>query len=331
MFHRLAVMASARSRPAFAGFVATPPAPTLRLGGVRQFAKRSRRRKLKNKRKDKTSTAPPAPLSKVMRLFVAKVHPDKFGAFPVQQEVNEESLSALTGFLSNVSNPEEDFMPAQKIAMKFYVQDDEQLKQVNFQLRTTGGDCKNLVKKQLTALFESVGVPQPEFTWDDKFWKSQESLERQNWDDDEDDDLFADDDEPAKSTSTSSSLLVKPQRASNSLSLSSQTNSNGGLSLDSPANQKPKPSPSAFSDDFFGGFNVSSKSSTQTPPSSTLKLSSPGKTSPSKSSSTLGTTSLSMSTSSPAMSEKERRKQEQRARVRIVVNVSASNKFVSGK
>jgi len=188
MFHRLAVMASARSRPAFAGFVATPPAPTLRLGGVRQFAKRSRRRKLKNKRKDKTSTAPPAPLSKVMRLFVAKVHPDKFGAFPVQQEVNEESLSALTGFLSNVSNPEEDFMPAQKIAMKFYVQDDEQLKQVNFQLRTTGGDCKNLVKKQLTALFESVGVPQPEFTWDDKFWKSQESLERQNWDDDEDDD-----------------------------------------------------------------------------------------------------------------------------------------------
>lgn len=146
---------------------------------------------------------PTPPLSRVMRMFVARVHPDKFVYYPEEQQVNEESLSQLTGFMSNVSNPDEEFMPAQKIAMHFWVietvDDDndgngtetetetETLRKVEFALRTTGGDCKNLVQRQLEDLFRSVGIEDPTFEWDDKFWQSDTKLKPQDFDDDDDD------------------------------------------------------------------------------------------------------------------------------------------------
>ena len=181
--------------------------------GVRFFAKKSKRAKsrgrglrgrgrgaLQGDGAANSNGAPP--LSKVMRMFVARVHPDKFGAYPKEQQVNEQSLSELTGFLSNVSNPEERFAPAQKISMEFYIHgsdDGSPLNKIDFKLRTTGGDCKRLVQRQLTELFQTAGVPKPDFTWDEKFWKTQEGL--RPWDEEEEEESSSEsaaDSKPAK-------------------------------------------------------------------------------------------------------------------------------------
>lgn len=200
-----------RTNISAAGILSSPRSQKLESGrlclwsGVRFFAKKSKRAKSRRGRglrgrgggirgdgagAASSSSAAAPPLSKVMRLFVARVHPDKFGAYPKEQQVNEQSLSELTGFLSNVSNPEERFAPAQKISMEFYIYGSDDgggggnpLNKIDFKLRTTGGDCKRLVQRQLTELFQTAGVPKPDFTWDEKFWKTQEGL--RPWDDDD--------------------------------------------------------------------------------------------------------------------------------------------------
>ena len=181
--------------------------PRLHGGGLRFFANKPARRGGRGGKGGgrggpaAEEVAPVPPLSRVMRLFVARVHPDRFGAFPAEQQVNERSLSELTGFLSNVSNAgggvgKEDFLPAQKIKMEFFVQQQQQqqqgggdaspqLRKIDFKLRTTGGDCKHLVQRQLVELFEIAGVSNPHFVWDDKFWKTQDALVPQDWSKDE--------------------------------------------------------------------------------------------------------------------------------------------------
>ena len=177
------------------GHMVAPPQP------FRTFAQRAKRqrsrgnsnrkgrrgnRRVRGGRGGKNAPAPP--LSKILRMFVARVHPDKFVAFPDEQQVNENSLSELTGYLSNVANPDEEWMPAQTISMPFFLQgtgDDESLRRIDFRLRITQGDCKRLVQKQLEELFKTAGVPDPAFTWDDKFWRPQEALKE--WDDEDED------------------------------------------------------------------------------------------------------------------------------------------------
>jgi len=73
----------------------------------------------------------------------------------------------LAGVLDSVTKSKE--MPnAGFQRLKFYIRDDaapEGVTMVPFTLKTTGGDCRNLVARQLSQLFKDVGIA-PDFRWE---------------------------------------------------------------------------------------------------------------------------------------------------------------------
>ena len=107
-----------------------------------------------------------------MRRLVRAVHPDLFAAGPVgASAVNDESLKTIQGVLDAVTKSR--VIPNAGIKrLKFFVRDaaaPEGVRVVTQNFKTTGGDCRNLVAKQLTALFVAVGVPS-EFQWGEGDW-----------------------------------------------------------------------------------------------------------------------------------------------------------------
>ena len=56
----------------------------------------------------------------------------------------------------------------------FHVRDDEReggTREVRFTLRTTGGDCRNVMKRDLGKLFAAVGIER-DFEWDEEDWRT---------------------------------------------------------------------------------------------------------------------------------------------------------------
>ena len=107
-----------------------------------------------------------------MRQLVRAVHPDLFATGPVgASAVNDESLKTIQGVLDAVTKSRT--IPDAGIKrLKFFVRDEaapEGVRVVTQNFKTTGGDCRNLVAKQLTALFSAVGVPS-EFHWGEGDW-----------------------------------------------------------------------------------------------------------------------------------------------------------------
>jgi hypothetical protein len=107
-----------------------------------------------------------------VRAFVRAVHPDLFASGPAgAAAVNDESLKTIQGVLDAVTKSKS--IPAAGIKrLKFYVRDSaspEGVRMVSQNFKTTGGDCRNLVAKQLEHLFESVGVPST-FEWGPGDW-----------------------------------------------------------------------------------------------------------------------------------------------------------------
>ena len=141
-------------------------------GGKAQGPGQGTRSKLKKKSRP-DSAAPP--LREAMKALVRKVHPDLFrsGCFPVENaaEINDESLRTIQGVLDAVTKSRS--IPHAGIRrLRFYVRDAEApegVRLVAFKFKTTGGDCRNLVARQLTRLFEEVGVPS-EFRWEEGDW-----------------------------------------------------------------------------------------------------------------------------------------------------------------
>ena len=102
-----------------------------------------------------------------------KVHPDLFASGPAgASEVNDDSLKTIQGVLDAVTKSKS--IPDAGIKrLRFYVRDEsapEGTRVVPFTFKTTGGDCRNLVARQLTQLFDAVGVPSA-FKWEPGDWE----------------------------------------------------------------------------------------------------------------------------------------------------------------
>lgn len=107
-----------------------------------------------------------------MRSLVRAVHPDLFASGPAgASAVNDESLKTIQGVLDAVTKSR--VIPDAGIKrLKFYVRDaaaPEGVRVVTQNFKTTGGDCRNLVARQLKELFSAVGVS-PEFRWNEGDW-----------------------------------------------------------------------------------------------------------------------------------------------------------------
>jgi hypothetical protein len=108
-----------------------------------------------------------------MAELVSKVHPDLFASGPAGAgETNDESLKAIQTVLDSVTRDKTTPNAGIK-RLKFFVMDDESpqgVRVVPFSFKTTGGDCRNLVAKQLKDVMAKVGTSS-DFRWDVGDWE----------------------------------------------------------------------------------------------------------------------------------------------------------------
>ena len=112
-------------------------------------------------------------LKDAMAELVSKVHPDLFASGPAGAgETNDESLKAIQTVLDSVTRDKTTPNAGIK-RLKFFVMDDESpqgVRVVPFSFKTTGGDCRNLVAKQLKDVMAKVGTSS-DFRWDVGDWE----------------------------------------------------------------------------------------------------------------------------------------------------------------
>lgn len=118
-------------------------------------------------------------LSNVMKKLYFKVHPDRFGTAPEEvRRTNEDSFQRLSGFMGTIRAKEDHLPPADVQRLRFFVKEEgDELREVELVLRTTGGNCKNVVAKSLGEFFAQVGLPE-RFEWDPGMWGYNLSLEQ---------------------------------------------------------------------------------------------------------------------------------------------------------
>jgi hypothetical protein len=139
------------------------------LGGVRtKMSERALRRKKLRKMKTGTENVPL--LKDTMRKLYMRTHPDLFGQYPTQQQINEESYKELLGILDSIEKNNE-FPSAKKLQLPFYLKTpvEGQFKKVSLNLRTTGGACNTLVEAALGTFFTECGLPAV-FRWQEGSW-----------------------------------------------------------------------------------------------------------------------------------------------------------------
>lgn len=111
------------------------------------------------------------PLQQTLRKFYLRVHPDLFTHHPTQKHVNQESFSRFQAFLDEVRDQTTAPPRAGLHAYRFYLKTKEEGKfqEVALELRTTGGDCRNVVQRSLEGFFKQCGLPE-RFTWAESDW-----------------------------------------------------------------------------------------------------------------------------------------------------------------
>lgn len=118
-------------------------------------------------------------LQRAMTALVRLVHPDVLAStHPELSRANAEALAHLQGTLDGVRKRRE--LPGARVRrLKFYVRDgDAGTRAVPFTLRTTGGDCRNVLRRDLGALFASVGIER-EFEWGEGDWSTTRTKEEE--------------------------------------------------------------------------------------------------------------------------------------------------------
>jgi len=122
-----------------------------------------------------TTTTTTSTLRARMRALVRLVHPDVLAStHPALSRANEEALAHLQGTLDGVRRSTTP--PSARVKrLVFHVRDDDVdeggTRAVRFTLRTTGGDCRNVMKRDLGGLFAALGIER-EFEWDEEDWRS---------------------------------------------------------------------------------------------------------------------------------------------------------------
>jgi len=120
-----------------------------------------------------------------MTALVRLVHPDVLSStHPELAKANAEALAYVQGTLDGVQKSKT--LPGAKVMrLRFYVRDGARangVREVPFTLRTTGGDCRNVVARDLGSLFASVGIARS-FSWAEMDWsttRSEEEVEEEN-------------------------------------------------------------------------------------------------------------------------------------------------------
>ena len=122
------------------------------------------------------------PLKAVLKKFFLKVHPDRYAQYPTIAKANEQSFALLQSFLQHISGSATDNMPppAKSEMLVFYTwstapkkeSEAPKLRKISVNLRTSGGDCPNMVAKTLTDLFAQASVEPSVFTWDEGYWNN---------------------------------------------------------------------------------------------------------------------------------------------------------------
>ncbi|CAH0483000.1 unnamed protein product [Peronospora belbahrii] len=107
--------------------------------------RRKNLRKMKNKKDSKVPM-----LKDTLRKLYMRTHPDLFGRYPEQQRTNEESYKELLGILDAIEKHNA-FPPAKRLVLPFYLKTavEGEFKEVDLQLRMTGGACNTLVEEAL--------------------------------------------------------------------------------------------------------------------------------------------------------------------------------------
>jgi hypothetical protein len=118
----------------------------------------------------------------VLKKFFLKVHPDRYAQYPTIAKANEQSFALLQSFLQHISGSATDNMPppAKSEMLVFYTwstapkkeSEAPKLRKISVNLRTSGGDCPNMVAKTLTDLFAQASVEPSVFTWDEGYWNN---------------------------------------------------------------------------------------------------------------------------------------------------------------
>jgi hypothetical protein len=124
-------------------------------------------------------------LKHVLKKFFLKVHPDHFAQYPTIAKANEASFQELQSFLQHIAGANDGAMPpAKNTPLTFYAWAPEKhvnassgaatpapkLRKIAVNLRTTGGDCRHLITKTLTDMFEQANVQPPVFSWGEAYW-----------------------------------------------------------------------------------------------------------------------------------------------------------------
>jgi hypothetical protein len=101
-----------------------------------------------------------------------KVHPDLFGQYHHEQQVNDKSFQSLMGFLDSIKSSTEGYPPAEELELPFYIHkpkcEGEFLKVV-LSMETNGGDCAFVIEDKLGKFLGELGLP-AEFDWGIYTW-----------------------------------------------------------------------------------------------------------------------------------------------------------------
>ena len=101
-------------------------------------------------------------------------------ANPAYAEANDQSFQLLNGILSTVKLSNE-FPPSINQSITFYVRTKAEpsinpptgsFTQIKLTVRTTGGDCRNILQKSFQSLFEQAGLGSGPFLWGKDYFPS---------------------------------------------------------------------------------------------------------------------------------------------------------------
>lgn len=144
----------------------------------------SGKKKLKTMRKINVSSAEPKrfkmqakpddpKFKDVFRKFMMLVHPDLFGKYPELQETNQNSMQQLQEVLGLAkSGQHESELPIMRKTLVFYVRTEtsDHYKRIPFELRTSGSNCKHVLGKAMSELFDKCSLPNT-FHWGSEYWE----------------------------------------------------------------------------------------------------------------------------------------------------------------
>jgi hypothetical protein len=89
---------------------------------------------------------------------------------------NDDSMQKLNGILTTVKSFNQ-YPPAIRIELPFYLKGttDNELKKIELNLITTGGDCRHQLASSFEKFFIKAGIHNGKFIWGDEYFPSIEN------------------------------------------------------------------------------------------------------------------------------------------------------------